>query len=143
MTTAQKRDAIGHRQVMSLITMWWGDDLTHFPFWFEVRHNMSAKVRHFFRPTVSLTEWWQCAKEAAADDAKSPLLFVKAEGVWYCVQPLSMSMSSVGSVLTRTLDGDQVEIMSIDDWMLNFEDANPSYFKKPQLTVKTRSKKTA
>lgn len=143
MNSAHMRDAIGKRQVMSLITMWWGQDLTHFPFWFDVKFSKTTKARHFFRPTASMLEWWNKTKLNAAEDGKSPLLVIKAEGVWYCIQPLSMSMSSVGSVLTRKFGDDQVEIMTIDDFMLNFEDANPSRFgRKPELTVKTK-KKTA
>lgn len=147
-------------KVINFFEMWWGghwerrscgyegsDIITpdNFPFAVEVKHDEKLLARHFFYPTKFFTDCWKQAKKQAYDkgEGKSPLLVANVESKWYCVQPLSMSMSSVGSVLTRTLDGDQVEIMSIDDWMLNFEDANPSYFKKPQLTVKTRSKKTA
>lgn len=142
--TARQRDQLGQKQFFDLLHMWWGDDTEHFPFEPFVKFTDAIVSRHFFRPTKYLLDCWQQAKVIAVDEGKSPLLACKVEGSWYCIAPLSMSMSDTGSVLTRRLGGDCVEIMSIDDWMLSFEDANPSLFKKqPKLTVKTRTKKTA
>lgn len=158
MVNSRQKGNRGERKVMQFFRNWWGGDWErrsmgyegsdlitpdNFPFAVEVKDCEQLVTRHFFYPTKFLLACWQQAKVQAFDQGKAPLLVANVESKWYCVQPLSMSMSSVGSVLTRKLGDDQVEIMSIDDWMLNFEDANPSYFRKPQLTVKTRSKKTA
>lgn len=149
----------GEVQVLNLFRNWWGghwerhsmgyagsDLITpeNFPFAIEVKFDDKIQARHFFHPTKFLIKCWQQAKSQAADKGKSPLLVAKAEGTWYCIGPLSMSMSDNGEVLTRKLDGDSVEIQTIDSFMLTFEDANPRYFKpQPKLVVKTKSKKTA
>lgn len=124
-----------------------GDDIItpdNFPFAIEVKDDEKLVTRHFFHPTKFFLDCWRQAKVQAFDKGKAPLLVANVESKWYCIAPLSMSMSESGSVLTRKLDGDSVEILSIDDFMLTFEDANPRLFKKhPHLTVKTRTKKTA
>lgn len=146
MRTAHTKEQRIQKQFFNTLHMWWGDDLTNFPFEPLVKFDPTISVRHFFRlrSTKLLLKLWTKAKESARDEGKSPLLVTKVEGAWFCISPLSMSMSDCGSVLTRRLGGDSVEIQSIDDFMLSFEDANPSLFKtKPKLVVKTRAKKTA
>ena len=149
----------GERKVIEFFRNWWGgnwerrsmgyegSDLIvpdNFPFAVEVKDNEQLLARHFFHPTKLFKDMWQQAKIQAFDQGKAPLLVVNVEKKWYIIAPLSMSMSDSGSVLTRRLNGDSVEIMTVDDFMLAFEDANPGLFKaKPKLVETKRAKKTA
>ena len=50
----------------------------------EVKNDKSVKLKHLFKPTAKLIDFWVQTAKQAAHQSKSPLLVAKIEGMWFC-----------------------------------------------------------
>ncbi len=102
-----------------------------FGFAIEVKDHEILRVRHFFKPTNVLTKFWDQTIKQAEKERLKPLLVVNVEDVWYCIALFGTVKKDAGRpVLTSRFDEHLVEIRTIDDFMLSYEDSFEALFKK-------------
>jgi Holliday junction resolvase len=55
-----------------------------FPWAIEVKNDFNLKLKHFWKPTERLHDFWDQAQRQATIVKKRPLLVAKIEGMWFC-----------------------------------------------------------
>jgi Holliday junction resolvase len=79
----------------------------------EVKHDKSVRLKHIWKPTLKLMDFWLQARTQAAIAKKTPLLIAKIEGIWLCWEEIPNSFDFAHWV------------HEFEDWCKDNEDRSP------------------